>query len=169
MTPLSLPYRFDTSAVVKLVLRGAGLLLVVIALGILYSLLVSHDRAAVLQLLVTGVIAGYFAWLFLRHLTATRGSITRDSVELEAVDLYGLRLKGPAGKFPLKAFSGVRVELAPPPVFAQGGAHERVILAGNGGVPDILVARTSRGAGRALGRDLAAATGLSYNEEAVPY
>jgi hypothetical protein len=72
-----LPYRFDTSAVVKLILRGAGLLLLVIMAGILYSLFISGDRAASLQLLVSGLIAGYFARLLLRNLVATRGTITR--------------------------------------------------------------------------------------------
>lgn len=164
-----LPYRFDTSAVVKLILRGAGLLLLVIMAGILYSLFISGDRAASLQLLISGLIAGYFTRLMLRNLVATRGTITRDGVELEAVALYGFRLHGPAGRFPLQAFSGVQVERVFPPVFAQGGPHARVTLMGKTGTPDVLVARASREAGRALGQSLAAALGLPYNEVSAPY
>jgi hypothetical protein len=165
-----LPYRFDTSAVVKLILRGAGLLLLVIMAGILYSLFISGDRAASLQLLISGLIAGYFARLMLRNLTATRGTITRDGIQLEILELYGFRLHGPTGRFPLRAFSDVRVERVSPPVFAQGGPHARVTLVGTAGTPDVLVARAaSREAGRALGQSLAAALGLPYNEVTAPY
>jgi hypothetical protein len=164
-----LPYHFDTSAVVKLILRGAALVLLVIVIGIIYSLFVSGDRVACLQLLITGLIAAYFARLLLRNLIATRGTITRDGVALEAVALYGIRLHGPAGRFPLQAFSGVRVERIPPPVFGTGGPHERVTLMGKDATPDVLVARTPDAAGRSLGQNLAAALGLPYNEVAAPY
>jgi hypothetical protein len=165
-----LPYRFDTSAVVTLILRGAGLLLLVILTGIFYSLFISEDRGASLQLLISGLITGYFARLLLRNLTATRGTITRDGVELETLELYGFRLHGPTGQFPLQAFSCVQTERVSPPVFAQGGPHARVTLVGTPGTPDVLVARAaSREAGRALGQSLAAALGLPYNEVTAPY
>jgi hypothetical protein len=164
-----LPYHFDTSSVVKQILRGAGLLLLVIGVCIIYSLFISRDHAAAIQLLICGLIAGYFARLFLRNLTATRGTITRDGVELEVLELYGFRLHGPTGRFPLHAFSSVRVERVSPPTFAQGGPHERVTLAGKDGAPDVLVARTPYDAGPALGQSLATALALPYNEVAAPY
>jgi hypothetical protein len=44
-----------------------------------------------------------------------------------------------------------------------------VILAGKEGTPDILIARTDHDAGCVLGRELAAALGLPYQEESAPY
>ena len=167
---ITLPYTFDTSPVVRLVLRGVlALLLLVIVPGLVYSLLISQRVVVAVQLLIIGLIAGYFGWIFLRNLSATRGSVGRDEVVLEPVLLYGLRLQGPVGRFPLRNFTAVRVERIPPPMFAQGSNHERVTLLGREGTPDILVARTSRGAGYALGRELANAVGLPYKEEDAPY
>ena len=168
--PVELPYRFDTSPVVKLILRGVvALLLLVLVPGIMYSLLVSHSHAAAVQLLVSGLIATYFGRLFLRNLEGSRGTITADAVAVEPGTLYGVRLHGPAGRFPLRDFSTVKVERVPPPAWVEGGRHERVSLVGTNGTPDILIARTSDDAGRALGQDLAAALGLPYQEERVPY
>jgi hypothetical protein len=166
---VSLPYRFDTSPVIKLILRGVlGLLLVVIA-GTLYSLLVSHDRVAAVQLLLATVIILYFGRLFLRNLETSRGTIDRDQVVVEPLTLYGVRLHGPAGRFPTRQFHAVTVQRMLPPEFAQGRSHERVMLLGTEGTPDILIARTSDEAGRILGRELAAALGLKYEEERKPY
>ena len=51
----------------------------------------------------------------------------------------------------------------------QRGPHERVSLVGKDGTPDILIARTARDAGRALGDGLAAALKLPYQELVAPY
>jgi hypothetical protein len=166
---VSLPYRFDTSPVIKLILRGVlGLLLVVIG-GMLYSLLVTHDRVAAVQLLLVTVIILYFGRLFLRSLETSRGTIDRDQVLVDPFRLHGVRLHGPAGRFPLGRFQAVRVERMLPPEFAQGRSHERVVLLGTEGTPDILIARTSDDAGRVLGRELATVLGLKYEEEGRPY
>src|SRR4051794_41874636 len=103
--------------------------------GILYSLFISGDRAASLQLLISGLIAGYFTRLMLRNLVATRGTIARDGVELEAVALYWFCLHGPPGRFPLQGFSGVPVERGFPPGFAQGGPPARGAPMGKTGTP----------------------------------
>jgi hypothetical protein len=167
---ITLPFVFDTSPVVRLILRGVlALLLLVIVPGLLYSLLISHQVVVAVQLCIIGLIAGYFGWIFFRNLSATCGSVGRDEVVLQPVVLYGVRLHGPVGRFPLRKFTAVRVERIPPPLFAQGSSHERVTLLGGGGTPDVLLARTSRGAGRALGRELADAIGLPYKEEDAPY
>jgi hypothetical protein len=167
---ITLPYRFDTSPVVKLILRGVlGLLILVIVPGIGYSLLLSHDRAAAVHLLVTGAIVMYFGRIFIKNLEATSGTITADHVVVEPGTLYGTSLRGPRGRFPIQHFSAVRVQRIPPSGDVQQGAHERVILSGKAGTPDILVARTSGDAGRALGRDLSTALGLQYVEEVAPY
>jgi hypothetical protein len=168
--PIALPYQFDTSPVVKLILRGVlGLLVLVIVPGIGYSLLVSHDLTAAVGLLVTGAIVMYFGRIFIKNLEATTGTITADHVAVEPGTLYGAALRGPRGRFPIQQFSAVRVQRIPPSADVQLGAHERVILTGKAGTPDILVARTSDDTGRTLGRELSTALGLPYEEEVAPY
>ena len=168
--PISLPYRFDTSPVVQLILRGVlGLVVLVIAPGILYSVFVSHNQGAAVLLLVIGVLTIYFGRLFLRNLMTSRGTITAEAVEVEPGVLFGASLQGPRGRFPIQQFRAVLVQRISPWGQIQERQHERVILAGQASAPDILVARTGNDAGRALGRDLAAALGLPYTEETAPY
>jgi hypothetical protein len=167
--PSLLPYRFDTSSVVIQILRGVTGLLLIIALGTGYSLFISRDRVAALQLTLSGLILAYFGWRFVGNLEASRGTISQDGVLVEPVTLYGIRLRGPAGRFSLQQFEAVRVERISPLAWAQGGPHERVALIGPQGAPDLLIARTSNDAGRALGQGLAAALGLRYMEEIAPY
>ncbi len=167
---VTLPYEFDTSGVVKLILRGVLGLLLVVFVGILYSLLVSHSIAAAIQLLLVGAVATYFGSLFLRNLTGSRGTITADAVIVQPGRLYGIRLPGPAGRFPISQFQAVRVErIRTPPIDVQGGPHERVCLVGKDGGPDILIARTALDAGRTVGNELATALKLPYQEKLAPY
>ena len=170
---ITLPYQFDTSSVVKLILRGVLGLLVVVLLGIIYSLLVSRDLTAALALLVCAAILAYFGRLFLRHLIGSVGTITADSVSVESPRVAGFRLAGPAGRFPLRQFLAVRVERVTNPIGipieTQVGPHERVLLIGQQGTPDILIARTDLDAGRTLGNELAAALKLPYQEQLLPY
>jgi hypothetical protein len=166
---VSLPYHFDTSVVVRLILRGVLLLLLVLVAGVVYSIVISRDQLAATALLLSGLILLYFGRLFRNHLIATRGTITKYDVVVEPADLYGIRLYGPSGRFPLTSFAGVRVERVSDLAWAQGGPHERVTLTGKPGTPDILVARTSKDAGRNQGRALAETLGLTYMEEIAPY
>jgi hypothetical protein len=170
---ITLPYEFDTSGVVKLIMRGVLGLLLVVLVGILYSLLVSRSIAAAIQLLLIAAIATYFGRLFLRNLTGSVGTITADAVVVQPGELFGLRLAGPAGRFPISQFQAVRVERIPNPIGipieTQIRPHERVCLAGKNGTPDILVARTHRDAGRTLGNELATALKLPYEEQVLPY
>jgi hypothetical protein len=167
---VTLPYQFDSSGIVSTILRGIlSLLALVIVPGILYSLFVSHSTAVVVQLLLVAALVAWFGRLFLRNLEGSRGNITAESVVVERVPLFGFRLAGPEGKFAVGQFEAVRVEQAPAPMFAQGGPHARVCLAGRAGVPDILVARTDPAGGRALGAELAAALGLPCRERREPY
>jgi len=170
---ITLPYEFDTSGVVKLILRGVLGLLLVVLLGILYSLLVSHSIVATLQLLLIAAVATYFGSLFLRNLTGSLGTITADAVVVQPALLFGVRLASPAGSFPVSQFQAVRVERIPDPVGipidTQIRPHERVCLVGKNGTPDILIARTHRDAGRTLGKELATAVKLPYQEQLLPY
>lgn len=170
---LTLPYEFDTTGVVKAILTGVlGLLVGVIVPGILYSLFVSHSTAAAVQLLLIGSVTALFGWIFFKGLTGSKGVITPDAVVLQPSELYGIRLAGPAvGTFPLKQFKALQVKrifgplLGPPQSL---GWHERVSLLGKAGTPDILIARTARDAGIAMGHELAAALNLPYLQEVVP-
>jgi hypothetical protein len=170
---VTLPYQFDTSGVVKLILRGVLGFLGILVVGIIYSLLVSHDRTAALALLICAAILAYFGRLFLRNLIGSLGTITADTVVVESPQVAGFRLAGPTGSFPLKQFDAVRVERVTNPIGipleTQVGPHERVSLVGQKGTPDILVARTERDAGRTLGNELAVALKLPYQEHLAPY
>jgi hypothetical protein len=173
LKPIALPYEFDTSGVVKLILRGALGLLVVVLLGIFYSLLISHSTAAAIQLLLILAIATYLGSLFLRNLPGSVGTITADAVVVQPGRLFGIRLASPAGRFPISQFQAVRVERVPNPIGipieTQIRPHERVYLVGKNGTLDILVARTHHDAGREVGNELANVLRLQYQEQLVPY
>ena len=170
---ITLPYEFDTSSVVKQIMGGVLGLLLVVLVGILYSLLISHSIAAPIQLLLIAAIATYFGRLFLRNLTASVGTITADAVVVQPGELLGIRLTGPAGRFPISQFQAVRVERVPNPIGipieTQIRPHERVYLLGKKGTPDILVARTHLDAGRIVGNELATELKLPYQEQIAPY
>ena len=170
---IALPYEFDTSSVVKQIMGGVLALLLVVLLGILYSLLISHSTAATIQLLLIAAIAAYFGRLFLRNLPGSVGTITADTVMVQPGELLGIRLTGPAGRFPISQFQAVRVERVPNPIGipieTQIRPHERVLLVGKTDTPDILIARTHLDAGRTLGNELATALKLPYQEQIDPY
>jgi hypothetical protein len=167
---VTLPYEFDTSDIVKVILRAVlGLLLVVVVPGVVYSLFVSHRTVAAIQLLLVAAIIMYFGRLFLRNLIGSQGTITADAVEVQAGRLYGFRLAGPAGRYPTRQFASVRVERMSTPIGVQGRGHERVVLVGKAGTPDILIARTALDTGRTLGGEIAAVLYLPYQEQLAPY
>jgi hypothetical protein len=173
LRPITLPYDFNNSGVVILIMRGVLGLLVVLLVGVVYSLLVSHNIATTIQLLLITAIAAYFGRIFLKNLTGSRGTITADAVIVQPGQVFGIRLASPAGRFPIKQFQAVRVERITNPIGippeTQIGPYERVTLIGRTGTPDILVARTDRDAGRIVGGGLAAALRLPYQEQIAPY
>jgi hypothetical protein len=170
---ITLPYEFDTSAAVKLILRGLVALLVVVLVGILYSLLISRSTAAAVQLLICAAIITYFARVFFTNLIGSVGTITSDRIVVDSPHVAGFRLAGPSGSFSVRQFEAVRVERVTNPIGipleTQIGPHERVSLVGRQGTPDILVARTDDDEGRTLGNELAAALKLPYQERLAPY
>lgn len=166
--PVELPYEFDTSDTVVAIVRGFIALLLVIAAGVLYSLLISRSVATAAALLLSAAILVYAA-RGLRILRAARGTITSDTVTVRPVWVHGIRLPGPQGMFQLREFTGVRVEPIPPPDEASGGTHARVSLVGQPPTPDILIARRDIDEGRELGRQLATLVKLPCEEVAAPY
>jgi hypothetical protein len=137
--------------------------------GAAYSLVVSHDRAALAAMLISAAITIYFGRRFLAHLEGSSGRISTDAVTVQRARVLGLPLAGHDGRFPIRQFKAVRVERVPPPVDAQGGPHERVRLVGLDGTPDILIARTDQGAGITLARQLASDLKLEFEEVSAPY
>jgi hypothetical protein len=165
----TLPYHFDTGGVVTLIVRGIAGLEGILVFGALYSLGVSRNMVAAAALLVIAAGVFVFGRLVLKNLEGTRGMITREAVAVQPGGLFGLRLAGPAGTYPLRNFAAVRVDRILPSDSMQSRGHERVILVGKSGAPDILVARTDLDAGRALGRSLAAALNLPFDERYAPH
>jgi hypothetical protein len=165
----ALPFRFDTSPVAVSIVKGVVALVVLIGGAAAYALAVGRRPEVTLGLLASGLIALYFARLFVANLTGSRGTITADAVTVEPARVLGLRLAGPEGTFPLTRFRAVRVERVSPPTEGYGEPHARVYLAGGNGTPDILVARASVPEGQAIGRELAAALAVPAEDAPVPY
>ena len=164
----TLPYHFDTAGVVTTIVRGIAALLCVIAIGVLYSTFISRSIAAAAGLFAIGVGVVVLGKIVLGNLEGTRGVITRAAVAVQPGGVFGLRMKGPAGTFPIARFKEVRVERILPSADMQSRGHERVLLLGKKGTPDILIATMDLDVGRALGRDLAAALNLPFKEQLGP-
>jgi hypothetical protein len=165
----TLPFHFDTAGVVTTIVRGVAALLCVLVAGVLYSALVSGRMAAAAGLLVVALGVVWLGRIMLANLEGTRGVITRQGVVVHPGGVYGMRMAGPAGTFPLRQFRQVRVDRVLPSADMQSRGHERVVLVGNEGTPEILLVRADLDAGRTLGRDLAAALNLPFDERLAPY
>jgi hypothetical protein len=164
-----LPFRFDTAGVITSIVRGIGALFCVLAVGVLYLAFVGRDLASAggLLLVCGGVLL--LARVVLGTLEGTRGVVTRDAVVLQRASVFGMRTAGPTGTFPLVRFKEVRVDRVLPSADPSSHGHERVVLVGKEGTPEILLARSDLDAGRVLGRDLAAALQLPFDERLAPY
>ncbi|MGH7471260.1 MAG: hypothetical protein ACRENP_25200 [Longimicrobiales bacterium] len=94
---LTLPYEFDSSAVVKVILKLVLGLLAVAIIGIAYTLLISHNLLGASLLLLVAVFVTGFARLVLRHLAAAQGTIRAEArgcapghaVRLPTAGIYG--------------------------------------------------------------------------------
>jgi hypothetical protein len=169
---VTLPYHFDTSHVWRMILTGAVTLEAVILAGVLYGLLVSPG--AVLPLALSGAILAFFIRVFFKFQSGSIGTITADRVIIRPNTLFGIQLPGPRGDYALDRFSVVRVELMSGSAGLHGvmqgsGPHARIWLAGNEAVPEVLIARADREAGRALGKRFGAVLGLPVKETREPY
>jgi hypothetical protein len=165
----SLPFRFDTAGVVTSIVRGIGALFCVLAVGVLYLTFVRRNMASAGGLLIVSAGVVLLARVVLGNLAGTRGIITRDAVVLQRGSVFWMRTAGPTGTFELRRFKQVRVDRVLPSADTSSHGHERVVLVGNEGTPEILLARSDLDAGRVLGRDLAAALELPFDERLAPY
>ena len=166
-----LPYRFDTSSVWRTILKGAFAFDALIILSVLYWVLISHQWASAFGLVLIGLVAFVFTRLFVRFQLGSVGTLSSDRVVVEPNVLLGVALPGPKGTYTLDRFSAVRVEFRSGAVSpdVQGGARNEVVwLVGSRGTPNIALALTDNGAGRALGREFAALLNLPVEEVGAP-
>jgi hypothetical protein len=168
--PPSLPYRFDTSSVWRTILKGAFGLNALLVLGILFTVLASRPWTAILGLVLTELMVLGFTRLFVEFQTGSVGTLSSDRVVIEPNVLLGIPLPGPKGTYTLDRFSAVRVEFRSGPISpdVQGGPNELVWLVGRPGTPDIVLALTDDGAGRALGQEIGALLELPVEEVGAP-
>src|SRR5687767_10369513 len=170
---VTLPYRFDTTQIWRMILTAMLALEAVIVVGLLYALLTSRPLDVAVSLVVTGAIVLFFLRKFLRLRHGSIGVITADRVVVRRGTLFGMTLRGPSGEFGIDRFSAVRVEMMLGPSglhdTMQGGPHERIWLVGRDGTPNVLVGRAQFEAGRTVGAELGAALGLPVQETHEPY
>lgn len=112
----------------------------------------------------------FFSRLFLRYQTGSAGTLSADRIVIQPNTLLWFSLPGPVGTYTIDRFSAVRVEFSMGPVQpgVQGGPNEVVWLVGRAGTLNIALARTSDGAGRVVGRELAALLNLPVQEVGAP-
>lgn len=155
---VTLPHHFDTTATARLMLSVSSALFCVLALGTLWTLLIRHDLAGAVALLLTAGGIAYFWRLFHRHLEGIVGTISRSGISVRPGEFLGLKLKGLAGEFPLSSFTLVRVEVSRSMETLQECG--RVILAGKSPTPDIQITTLSPDDAKHFGAELAERIGL---------
>lgn len=167
---VQLPWSFDTTSVWHTILKGAFGLNALLALGLVVKLLSRRWLDAAGVAVAEALVAG-FTVVFIRHQEGSRGTLFRDRVTVEPNAVFGIPLPGPRGSYPLHQFRGVEVEFRagrPNTDPNAAGPHELVWLMGHPGTPNIVLARTRNGAGRALGREVGAVLALPVSEINAP-
>lgn len=168
---ITLPYRFDTSNVWRRILKGAFGLNAVLVLGMVYTLLVTHEWGKTLALVVFEVVVFGFTRVFVRFQEGSVGTLTADQVVVAPNVLLGIVLPGPNGTYALDRFSAVRVEFRSGLASTSpntGRPNEVVWLVGRPGTPNIALARTEFGAGAQVGREFGTVLKLAVEEVGAP-
>jgi hypothetical protein len=168
-TPSTLPYRFDTSSVWHTIIKGAAGLNALLIVSFIFAIF-NRSWPAAVGLAVSEFIVFHITRLVWRLQEGSVGTLWNDRVEIEPNVLLGLPLPGPRGSYSLDRFSGIRVEFRSGPTTpgVQGGPNEVVWLMGKADTPQIALARTDNGAGRAVGRQFAALLKLPVEEVGAP-
>jgi hypothetical protein len=171
ITPVNLPYRFDTSYLGTLIFKATACLEAILLVGLLAKIVAGNNRDAVGVVLLL-VFVGAFGLVIFRKAGGSTGTITATDVTVEPVSLYGFTTRGVAGRFPMALFTSICVEwrprIAAPGVQMTSGLNESVYLTGNGDTPDIEIARLTDESGRAFARELAERLSLPVVERPAP-
>ncbi|MGN6392123.1 MAG: hypothetical protein ACTHM9_07735 [Gemmatimonadales bacterium] len=168
---ITLPYHFDTSNIWRKILKGAFGLNAVLVLGILYTLLVTHEWGKALALVPFEVVVFGFTRVFIRFQEGSVGTLTADQVVVAPNVLLGIVLPGPSGTYALDRFSAVRVEFRSGLVSTTpnaGRPNEVVWLVGRPGTPNIALALTEFRAGAEIGQEFGALLTLPVEEVGAP-
>jgi hypothetical protein len=163
---LQLPWSFDTTSIWHTILKGAFGLNALLGLGLILKLLSRRWLDAAGLCVAEAMVVG-FTVIFVRHQEGSRGTLFRDRVTVEPNAVLGFPLPGPRGSYALHQFRGIEVEFRagrPSTDANAAGPHELVWLTGRPGTPNIVLARTRNGAGRALGQELGAVLALPVSE-----
>jgi len=168
--PIALPYRFDTSSVWHWILKYAFGLNAVLVIGLLFTVLVSHEWPKALGLVVMELVVLYFTRVFVRFQEGSVGTLSSDHVVIEPNVVLGVPLPGPKGTYMLDRFSAVRVEFRSGPITpgVQGGENEVIWLVGRPGTPNIALGHTENRTGGAVGREFGALLHLPVEEVGKP-
>jgi len=168
--PITLPYRFDTSDVWRTILKGAFGLNALLAFCLAFTVLVSRQWTTALGLALMELLVLFFTRVFIKFQDGSVGTLSSDRIVIEPNVLLGISLPGPNGTYSLDRFSAVRVEFRSGPMRpdVQGRPNELIWLVGKPGTPDVVLARTEDGAGRALGREFGTLLALPVEEVGAP-
>ena len=164
---MPLPYQIDTSAGIPRLFRFGVWFEAVMAVGIVYRGIITHDIAVAGALLFSGLFVAGVGYMMLQVLECSVGTLDRDTVVIAPARAgFGLTFAAPSGTFRLTQFAAVRCEQT---VFGPGrpyryGPAARLYLVGKSGVPDIMFARTSGNDGSEMGQAFAAELGLPFED-----
>lgn len=172
MMIIAVPYRFDTTDMLRNVLRAiVGLHVVAIFPGVLYSLFVQHKPGAAIGLLVISGISLFLGRRVLK-MRASVGIINKNFVVLQKAKQFGITLTGTTGTYPIEDFSSVCVEIVSGVIYSTTPdvpTFTRISLIGKVGIPAIVVERRPFPEGKDFGTALAATLSLPYQEKIVAH
>ena len=167
---LTLPYAFDTTRTGRVIFKGMLSLQAILLVGVVYKIW-AFSPADVAGGVLALILVTCFGVFIFKKLGGSTGVVTQSQVQVRPDVQHGVRADGAEGVFALCRFKAVRVESIGPcaDVDVATGQHERVILAGNDGTPDVLIAQTSDFEGLRLGREFGDLLGLPVEQKQRPY
>ena len=167
---LTLPYAFDTTRTGRIIFKGMICLQIVLLISVVPKIWF-FSPADVAGGVLALILVTFFGVFIFKKLGGATGVVTQSQVHVTPDVQHGVRAAGAEGVFALCRFKAVLVESIGPgaDVDVATGQHERVILAGKIGTPDVLVAQTSDFDGLRVGRELGDLLGLPVEQKQRPY
>lgn len=164
-----LPYAFDTGDVARKLIPGlSSLTAIVVGFGLIKFLFVVPSIPAALGIIVIGGMLSAFCYIIIKKLGGASGTISHSEIVVTPHVFFGIASDSAAGTFAITRFQSLLVEEM---LWAaqRYSPHERVSLVSKDQALDILIARTQRGAGLTLARELGALLNLRVEEKQMPY